>query len=275
MSAPLRRFVLLGVLLFALDAAAGAWRAPAPADGAAASWPVTDEELLFREALARGWHRSDPIVRRRLARNLAFALSLPDAPGAEQERVDEALALGMHETDPVVRRRLVQKMQLLAHEAARLEEPGEAELAAWLAAHPEDYRLPARVELVQVFFRSREDAAAAAGRAGRDPDAPLAGIDGDPFPLPRALPSHSEAELVARLGAPLAAEAMTLTPGAWAGPVRSAYGWHLLHVRGRRPARLPPLDAVRSRVREAVLEARAARRLDATIARLRARRSRS
>lgn len=270
MRRPLRRFALLGVLLFATDLLAGTAVAPrTPAVPAGAS----DEELLFQEALARGWHRTDPVVRRRLARNLRFALSLPEAPEEEDARVEEAIALGMHRSDLVVRRRLVQKMQLLAQEAARLSEPTGAELAAYLAAHAEAYRQPPRVTLTQVFFRRRADAEAAARRAARAPDRsdPLAALEGDPFPLPRRLPSHAERELAARLGPALARAAIALPAGAVAGPLRSAYGWHVVHVRARREARVPPLAAVRARVRDALLAERAAARLEAMVARLRGR----
>ena len=34
----------------------------------------------------------------------------------------------------------------------------------------------------------------------------------------------------------------------WTGPVESAYGMHLVRVRGRTPARVPRLDEVRGRV---------------------------
>jgi len=271
MTRPLRRFALLGTLLFALDLASGGAApsgAPAPAQGT-----PDDAELLFREALARGYHERDAVVRRRLARNLRFALSLPEAetPAQQAARVEEALALGLHESDRVVRRRLIQKMELLAHERARLEEPTEAELAAFRRRHAERYRVPARVALTQVPFRRRADAEAALGRAARAPaEAPLAGIRGDPLPLPRELPLHTRAELAARLGPGLAAEALTLEPGRLHGPVRSAYGWHLLHVRARGEAYLPPLETLRSRVRDALLAERAEAHRAALVARLRA-----
>lgn len=276
MTTPLRRFALLGALLFGLDLAASA--AP-PSPGAASPQGAgpPDAELLFREALARGYHERDGVVRRRLARNLRFALSLPEArsPAEEAARVEEALALGLHESDLVVRRRLVQKMELLAQEKARLEEPTEAELARWRRRHADRYRVPPRVALTQVHFRRREEAEAAAGRArasaAAHADAPLAGIAGDPFPLPRELPLHTEAELAARLGPDLADAALALEAGAWSGPVRSAYGWHLLHARVRREAYLPPLDAIRARVRDALLAERAAQHRAALVARLRSR----
>ena len=131
MRRPVLRFFVLGTLLYVGDLFWGAFMtepaAPAPLVG-----PVTDQEVWLREALARGYHESDAIVRRRLARNMRFAGGDPERTDAEL--VDEAIALGMHESDLVVQRRLVQKMKLLVHERVRRNKPTTAELQAYLAA---------------------------------------------------------------------------------------------------------------------------------------------
>ena len=124
---PLLRFVSLGVALFALDRALGdrLGNGPPPFPAGAA---VSDDELLLHEAVARGFHESDTVVRRRLAMNLAFAEG--ERGRSEDELVREALALRMHESDLVVQRRLVQKMRLVLAEDARAKEPSDAELNA-------------------------------------------------------------------------------------------------------------------------------------------------
>ena len=244
---PLLRFALVGGLLFALDRAAPP-RSPAPPPALTAPPPVLaldDDALLVSEALARGLHQSDDVVRRRLVQNLRFAR--PDDARSDDALAREAIALGMHESDVVVRRRLAQKLRLALGEPARAAEPSEAELAAYLAAHPERFTEPARVTLAQRYFRDPQRAEAAL--RSDDP--------GDPLPLPRELPSHSEAELAARLGPAFAAEALRGPDGRWFGPVPSSYGHHLVRITARTPARLSPLASVRSEVREALLADRA------------------
>ena len=49
---------------------------------------------------------------------------------------------------------------------------------------------------------------------------------------------------------------MDLIPGQWQGPVRSAYGLHVVYVQERQEGRLPDLNAVRDRVRLALLSER-------------------
>jgi hypothetical protein len=130
------------------DWLARAGRLPTQAELRALVGAAVDDELLLREARERGLHRSDPIVRRRLVRNLRF---LSDDPSrSDQELLREALALGMDRTDLVVRRRLIQKMKLMAQAAAA--EPTRAELEAFLARNRERFTQPARVRISHVYL---------------------------------------------------------------------------------------------------------------------------
>ena len=265
---PLTRFALVGSLLFGLFGGGPA----EPARHAPLSPGASDDEILFGEALARDYHRSDAIVRRRLARNLRFAraeqLSAAQAP-SEAALVEESIALGMHETDRVVRRRLVQKMKLAISARARAREPSDQEIQAYLDAHREHFTQPPRARISQRFYRSPERAAAALARPAQG--GPLSG---DALPLPRDLPWLSRSELARQFGPGFAEAVWALPEARWSGPVLSPYGAHLVRVHGRRPAVASPLPAVRSAVREAIFAERSARTLEQTLAELRARQQR-
>lgn len=284
---PLLRFALLGALLFAADFLWSARNAPAPvpapgAAGAGAALPG-DDELLFQEALARGWHRSDAIVRRRLARNMRFALEGGAAGGEKREDaalVREAIALGMHRSDRVVRRRLVQKLRLQIHARARAQEPSEAELAAYLARHAARWTEPARRSLTQLYFRKLQDAEAAlpslpALSALSNSPAPNAKAKalrvGDALPLPRHLAGRSRSDLERLFGPDFAAAAFDAPDAMWSGPIASSYGYHLVWIHGRRAAVLSKLSVVRPEVREALLYQRGQAALRSELAALRAR----
>jgi peptidyl-prolyl cis-trans isomerase C len=45
-------------------------------------------------------------------------------------------------------------------------------------------------------------------------------------------------------------------PGAWAGPIRSGFGWHLVRLDSLEPARTPVLDEIEADVRAAWTEER-------------------
>jgi hypothetical protein len=233
------------------------------------------EELLFREARALGWHRSDPVVQMRLIRNLRFA-SMQGEDGAVPEDPEallaQAYALGMDRGDLVVRRRLVQRMRLAITAAATRHEPGDGELQALRAREATRLRRPPVVQLTQVFLsRDRRgagceaDARSLLAELVEAPVPPDEAIGrGDPGLLPARLPLSSERALAARLGPDFAREALRAEPGRWSGPVPSSYGLHLVWVSRRLPGRDPELAEVRreltalwraEREREALREA--------------------
>ncbi|HUE29652.1 MAG TPA: hypothetical protein VMR79_02190, partial [Verrucomicrobiae bacterium] len=71
-----------------------------------------DEEVLYREALARGFDRRDAAVRERLVRLGGFIGE--DAGGSRDVLEREARRLGLERSDLVVRRQLVEMMRLAA-----------------------------------------------------------------------------------------------------------------------------------------------------------------
>jgi hypothetical protein len=238
------------------------------------------DEILYREALARGWDRADESVRRRLVRNVAFLHAGPDAadaappPEREEALYREALALGMDRTDTVVRRKLVQRAKREIEGAARAE-PTEAELRAWLAAHPERAVGPPRVRFRHLFFdparrgaeRARADAGAvvAAAQVREPPAAADACLVAGEQPL-------AAAPAIARqLGDELAAALFAAPVGEWSGPHRSSLGWHAVLVEERAPGAPAPFEAVRAAARDAVIEERSAAALARFLAERRAR----
>lgn len=233
-----------------------------------------DEEVLFREALARGLDH-DRSVRNWLVEQMRVLD--PDAPDDPDGLYARARALGLDRTDLVVRRMLVQKMRLVASRAGEAS-PSDDQLRALYARDGDEYRLPERVTLWHVFVAGRGGADAAAGAAAllaafrRDGTAPAEAVrHGDTCAAPPYLRSQSGADLDRRFGAGFAAAVAGAPAGAWSGPVLSAYGAHLVWVEARIPGARPPLDAVRGRLRERWLAEERARRLADTVRALRAR----
>ncbi len=250
------RIALLGVLLFALRLGL-APEVREPPGVVAAVAVDSPEDRLVAAALARGLERTDPLVQRRLARNLRFALG--DDPRPDAALAAEARALGMDRTDRVVRRRLAQILTLRVAGAVRRREPTDAELRSWLATHPERFAEPDRLRIRQRAYRDAAEADAAL--ASVDPRAPDAPPGGMALPLPERLPWLEPDALARRFGPAFADVARGLPTGRWSGPVASPWGTHLVRVEARHPGGLPPLESVRSRVREDLLDARTRRAL--------------
>jgi parvulin-like peptidyl-prolyl isomerase len=290
---PLLHFLWIGVAMFAVDRWWWAEAAPpAPVDVSAARVAElsdrflgrmgrlpeaselaalvqvdVDEELLYREALARRFDRDDPVIHRRLVQNMRFAGGGEERDAAELYQ--EALALGMDRRDPVVRRRLVQRMRLAIEATALEPEPAEDELRQAYAEDPERYTKAARVQLHQIYFKDGDRAAAA--RAGLPDAGPAADLAfGDPFLHSAAQPLQSHRELAQRFGADFADAVFALEPRSWSAPITSAYGTHLVWVVERRDEAIASFEEVRERVRYALLARRRERALADALARLRA-----
>jgi len=223
---------------------------PGPVAEEALVRAAIDEEVLYREALARGFDRQDAAVRERLVRLGGF---VGEEAGGDRDALErQARRLGLERSDLVIRRHLVEMMRLAAAWGGEEDLPSEAELEAYLARHADEFAQPARVRLTQVCLSdARGDAARADAGAlldGLRGSGSEAGAGhGDAFIGGREF-DGSRAELARVFGAGFA-EAVDATPlRSWAGPVRSSYGWHLLWVHTREAARLPALAEVQGRV---------------------------
>ncbi len=235
-----------------------------------------DEAILVEEGLRFGQAERDPVIRRRLAVNMAFASGrpVPESDAAiDEDDVDGAFALGMHRTDPVVRGRLVTRVRQLLEAPAPSDLPDDATLEAHLEAHRERFERPARLALVHVFFAhdrrgeaARADAEALLGRLrdGSVRDAEAFAI-GDPSPLMPPRQDATVAALDRLFGEGFGGECAGLVLGAWSGPIASSYGVHLVRVDAREAPRPVTLASARARVLADYLEstraARAARRM--------------
>ncbi|MGF1466329.1 MAG: peptidyl-prolyl cis-trans isomerase [Sandaracinaceae bacterium] len=235
---PLLHFLLAGAALFLLHRILGADR-PDPS-------PVVIDDAFLRELEATRARQSGrpPEAEERAALLRAFI--------REEVLVREARALGLDLGDPIIRRRLVQKMELVLEARVEIPAPTRADLEAYRDAHPERYREGPRLSFEHAVFgrdgrgAPRRDALDAldALREGADP----ASI-GDPFPGGRDVVSETPAAVDARFGDGFAARVAGLPEGRWAGPVPSAFGFHLVRVGQRDPGRPSALAEIEAEVR--------------------------
>jgi hypothetical protein len=178
----------------------------------------------------------------------------------------QGLAMGLDQNDEIVRRRIIQKMQFLLEDLQVPPEPDTGQLQAYYRSHAALYQLPARASFSHVYFsldrgdasaRSRAQAAlttlqpaATAGRATPVSVPERAPSLGDPFPDLYDFADYSQAQVEHLFGpTQFAASLFSVPTGKWAGPFKSAYGWHLVFVQSRAAAREQPFAAVRDKVR--------------------------
>lgn len=179
-----------------------------------------------------------------------------------RERIDEevlareAVRLGLDRDDMIIRRRLAQKMAFASEDTIADVEPDDATLQAFYDRTRQAYLAPARVALRHLYFsddRPAADAKDAATRALAALNAGRPAITGDPFVLPLAYADIGLDELARDYGAAFAQGLATAPTGAWQGPLRSEFGWHVVRVETRHPAAVAPFASVRDEVRQAYL----------------------
>jgi hypothetical protein len=218
---------------------------PSPPAEAALVEAAIDEEVLLREAVARGLDRSERVVRDRLA-GLAEFLEEPRARDAVAGEED-ARRLGLTSADVVIRRHLVETMRLLLA-APPGDPPTPAEIAAYVARHRDRFVEPERVRLTHVYLSRERRGAALEADAARlisalrreDAHPATAPGRGDPFVAGSDVAGMTPADLDRRFGPGFARAVAAVAPGTWAGPIASSYGLHLVWVHERTPAGLMP-----------------------------------
>jgi hypothetical protein len=158
-----------------------------------------------------------------------------------------ALALGLDKDDTIIRRRLRQKMEFLFEDA--VPPPQEPELRAYLEAHPEKFRTQALISFRQVFVSQTRGATAEADArqilSRLSGGAPDAANEGDPLLLGDGFSRTPLDRIAALFGESFAQAVAQSVSGSWVGPLRSAYGLHLVLVTAAEPAELPPFEQVR------------------------------
>ncbi len=234
---PLLHFALLGILLFALDAflqpGAGRpvievtsgdieriraqwltqWRQPPdPEQLEEGIEQFLREEVLYREALAMGLDRDDPIVRRRLAQKLRLLVGRPGSMVPEEAELAD----------------------FYRQNSAAYTEPALASFthiffAADRAGAPAQELAQSTLALVQTGTSPVDDL-------------------GDPHWFDSAYQGLSQNQIRRLFGSGFADALRTLPQNIWQGPIDSVYGTHLVRVDMRTEANLPPLSEVRDDV---------------------------
>jgi hypothetical protein len=247
---PLIQFLLVGLALF------GAWHIIRPADtahGPGNRIVITEDDLKQMSAVWLSQGRPPPTAQQ--------LQGLIDIKVREEVLYREALALGLDKDDAIVKRQLARKMDFLAEDLSKLEEPKPGDLRAWYEQNKARFALPGRASFRHVYFSpDRRGSAARADAegalvplAGKPIDA-AAAAGGDPFMFHAFYGNRSLEAVAKEFGPPFARSLAGLAPGAWSGPIESGYGWHLVFVDAMTPERVPDFDEIEAEVRSAWLE---------------------
>ena len=235
---PLLHFLLIGMLLFLLFGKV----APPSGDGNRITVSRTVIAALAGQFQAT-WSR--PPTRDELGNLIASHVQ-------DEILYREGVALGLVKDDPVIKRRVRQKLEVLIEEEGNAGAPNDAELSAYLSKNAALFRLPPVLSFDQVLFDPADHGANLESALQTSMAALNGGAAPESQGKSSMLPMHVEdlsADLVARDFGDDFAKALEAAPvGQWLGPVRSGFGVHLVRIAERKPGYLPALDEARKAV---------------------------
>jgi hypothetical protein len=266
---PLVHFVALGLALFAIDAArsrpdATEASAPAPRGLATPVGPIVVDDAL-RASLASHWAQTHPAppTEAEMAELVARWID-------QEVLYREGLARGLADGDAQVHDRVASQMAYVLQAQIIVPEPTDEQLRGWYASHAERWAKAERIDFSQVYVQGLDAAAEARARellallaSGADPD----GL-GDTFSGGRRYRGRRIEDLTARFGAAFTAGLDTQPVDTWILR-RSEEGMHLVRVDRRTAATAPDFDAVHDEVRHDWQQAQRLQRLDELTAHLR------
>ena len=236
---PLLHFTLAGALLFG----GYAW----VNRGAETSLP--DEPIRMGEGEVR-WLRETFAAQWRRSPTAEEMKGLLATLTEEEMLAREARALGLDQHDTIVRRRLAQKLSFLIEDTSRIVDPTDDELRRFHGEHAERYQTDPRITFRQVFFSPQRRSAAEADAAAALIRVSAAGVpvEGDPMLLDDRYEDIDRPAVTSLFGPDFAQAVFAASPSSWSGPVKSAYGLHLVHLTHLRPGEARPFEDVREAV---------------------------
>ncbi len=254
---PLVQFLLIGGALFGAYGLLGS----APDGNESKSIVVSRDALLTFVQYRANAFQFDLFDQGLDELTLAERGVLVDEYVREEALYREALAMGLDQGDYIIRQRLIQRLDFLLESGIETGDVGRAELAEFYTEFNADYWEPPVYTFAHVFFNAerRGDEEAREGAIQMLTELNEQGVpfSGAPGLGDRPLYFQNYIErtrdfVESNLGPDLTSTLDRVEPSSstWYGPMRSPYGWHLVLLTERRPARLPDLDEIEDRVRE-------------------------
>jgi hypothetical protein len=167
----------------------------------------------------------------------------------------EALVRGYDADDLVVRRAMQRKMEFLGESQVAAEPPTDEEIRAYFTLRQEKYRRPAILTFAQIYFNpegrneAERDARAALEEIRRtDPEVTELDRWGDRLMVESVYTNETEESIARAFGEGFAAALGELPVGSWQGPVESGYGLHVARVLARTDSGIPDWTEVRDQV---------------------------
>ena len=162
----------------------------------------------------------------------------------------EALAMGIDKDDPVIRRRLRQKMETYTDNLATTLAPSEDKLNRYLQHHPDKFKTENRYSFRQVYINTDISEEQLQAKLTSIQNALQSGesVDGDSAMLPASFTDTDGFTVDRTFGKGFAAQLDALELNQWSPPLQSGLGLHFVMLSARQAGQLPALASIRDKV---------------------------
>ena len=209
---------------------------------------ITDSDIeQLRISWMRQWQRppTDAELRNLIERHVR-----------EEVLYREAVARGFDKDDLVVRRTMQRKMEYLGESQVQQQMPDDNEVKAYFALRSEQYRVEPDVSFAQVYISTEEPAddvtkaveKTLARLRTEKPDLNNLADYGDRFMLQNRYTDQIPQQVRSQFGEAFAEALMSVQQDSWQGPIESGYGLHLVFVYDRKASYVPELENIAARV---------------------------
>ena len=164
--------------------------------------------------------------------------------------VQEARASNLDVGDQVINRRLHQKMTFILEGFASSKEPTDNELKELYNDNLEKYRLPPQYSFTQVFISADRNKEKLQKLIAQQQQRILQGLnpEGDGSMLPNQVSLETSVQLARKFGESFSSELETIDLNQWSAPIKSAFGWHFVFLKEKKPANIKPFETVKKSV---------------------------
>lgn len=190
---------------------------------------------LLTEAFAKTWNR--PPTDEEIEGQIEYFIR-------DEVFFKEAITMGLDKSDLVVKRRMRQLIELMMDNVTSVY-PSESQLNTYLSDNPDKFRQDPVISFQHIYFAENGREAAMTQLYNINNNLP---VDENSFGNLSLLPSSFSNEQYFRIkrsfGEKFAESVFKLDSIKWQGPIKSAYGWHLVKVTHINPGYVPELSEI-------------------------------
>jgi len=229
-----------------------------------------EEEMLFREALNSKFHKK-PRVKQRIIKTAEF-LELDSSKSDGEALFLTAIEAGLHNNDTVIRSMMISSVRNSISTSVESNSLSKERINQYYLNNIDRYIAQARMSFDHVFVSKNRTADSKNGaeelrlhKAFTSPESKNIASLGDPFIKGYSFSGLTMSNLTELMGAEFSKSVGQLSIGQWSQPVESVYGWHLVWVKEKNPARVLSLAEAAHRVKRDLLKEQKAQAFDAAL----------